>query len=322
MGYNIESLNQNRAVKHFEALQHHQTPNTGPELAFHRITALIENVFAVPTVFITLVDRDSQMVTACYGRNTKKLSFKHSFCEFALQNEKVMVIPDTAQDIRFADNLLVTGEPHLRFYAGAPLKTSSGYTLGTLSLFGTEPNTSFGQLQHVMLANFAAMVVDELKLRLADQGLQASKARYRTVNEAASDTVVTMDMENTINYINPAATKTFGHPLDDMLGKNLSMLMPEYSRHMHEAGTKHYTETGHRDLSWETVEIPGFTRITTRSTSRSPSVKICRTSSTFIPQSSGISPSASRKRKRNERYTRVNEMPSSTQSRRTSASLF
>ncbi len=103
-----------------------------------------------------------------------------------------------------------------------------------------------------------AIVQDITERRRAEQALTESEARYRIVAETASDVLITIDQENTILYLNLAAEKIFGHPLADMLGRDLNMLMPEYLRHVHEVAIKRYRETGRRHISWEAVEVPGL----------------------------------------------------------------
>ncbi len=89
----------------------------------------------------------------------------------------------------------------------------------------------------------------------AEQTVRESEARYRVVTESVSDAIVTIDVENTILFINPAAEKMFGYALDEMLGNNLSMLMPEKFRGAQTAGIKRYAATGKRNISWQEVEV-------------------------------------------------------------------
>ncbi len=94
----------------------------------------------------------------------------------------------------------------------------------------------------------------------AEEKLRESEERYRLVAENASDVIITIDQSSTILYLNRAAQRVFGHKLDEMIGQSLTMLMPEYLRHLHEAGFARYNATGTRHLNWEHVEIPGLHR--------------------------------------------------------------
>jgi PAS domain S-box-containing protein len=88
--------------------------------------------------------------------------------------------------------------------------------------------------------------------------LRESEARSRIVMETVADAVVTIDESSTILFVNRAAERVFGYKADESLGANLTMLMPEYLRRLHEAGVRRYVETGERHISWSGVELPGL----------------------------------------------------------------
>ncbi|HXG64029.1 MAG TPA: ATP-binding protein [Blastocatellia bacterium] len=81
---------------------------------------------------------------------------------------------------------------------------------------------------------------------------------YRIVALTASDAIISIDQHSVILYVNPAAEKIFGHTAEEMLGQSLTMLMPEYLRHLHRAGLNRYLQTGERHISWQGVELPGL----------------------------------------------------------------
>ena len=81
---------------------------------------------------------------------------------------------------------------------------------------------------------------------------------FRIIAETASDAIITIDDTSTILFINPAAERIFGYRLSEMIGQSLTMLMPEYLRHVHEAALERYTHTGKRHIDWEGVELPGL----------------------------------------------------------------
>jgi PAS domain S-box-containing protein len=80
----------------------------------------------------------------------------------------------------------------------------------------------------------------------------------RIIAETASDAIITISEHSTILFVNRAATNIFGYTTEEMLGAELTMLMPEYLRHVHRAGLKNYVETGRKHISWELVELPGL----------------------------------------------------------------
>lgn len=98
----------------------------------------------------------------------------------------------------------------------------------------------------------------EEKIEAALEMVRETEARYRTVAEAASDAIITIDQESTILFLNPAAERIFGYAPHEMLGQQLTLLMPEYLRHLHRQGITRYVETGQRHIAWEAVELPGL----------------------------------------------------------------
>ncbi len=202
-----------------EALERYDILGTAPEKAFERITALASKIFAVPIALITFIDKDNLWFKSCYGMDVRRMDRQVSFCTYTILSDEVMVVPDMLRDSRFAWNPLVTGEAHVRFYAGAPLRASNGHNLGTLCLIDTEPRESFGEVQQGMLADLAAMVVDELELRNASRALQVSETKLHTVIETISDAIYIKDLEGRYILINPAGADTVGRSVEDVLGK-------------------------------------------------------------------------------------------------------
>ncbi|MDQ2937190.1 MAG: GAF domain-containing protein, partial [Acidobacteriota bacterium] len=80
----------------------------------------------------------------------------------------------------------------------------------------------------------------------------------RIIAETASDAIITIDEDSTILFVNHAAVRIFGYSPEEMLGAELTMLMPEYLRHLHRAGLKQYVETGNKHISWDAAELPGL----------------------------------------------------------------
>ena len=115
--------------------------DTRPEERFDKIAAFAAQEFEVPIAVITLVDADRQWFKAKVGTEVCETGRDVSFCAHAILHDDIMVVPDAAADARFVDNPLVTGEPHIRFYAGAPLTLASGLRLGTLCLIDRAPRT-------------------------------------------------------------------------------------------------------------------------------------------------------------------------------------
>jgi sigma-B regulation protein RsbU (phosphoserine phosphatase) len=135
--------------------------DTPREPRFDRITELVADVFGVPMVFLTLVDGDRQWFKSTYGINVEATPRDVGFCAHAMLEPQPMVVPNATKDVRFADNPFVTGEFHLRFYAGVPLHGPKGKGIGALALVDTEPR-EFSPKQVGQLEKFAAIVEREI----------------------------------------------------------------------------------------------------------------------------------------------------------------
>lgn len=126
-------------MQRIEALKRLLILDTAPEDRFDGVTVYCKIRFAVDSALVTLVDADRQWFKASAGIGIKETPRSISFCGHAILADAVMLVPDTHLDERFVDNPLVVGEPFIRFYAGAPLVSASGYRVGTLCLIHPRP---------------------------------------------------------------------------------------------------------------------------------------------------------------------------------------
>ncbi|WP_306397817.1 GAF domain-containing protein [Telluria beijingensis] len=138
--------------------------DTPPEERFDRIAAFAAQEFEVPIAVVTLVDAERQWFKAKVGIDACETGRDISFCAHAILQEDIMVVPDAQADPRFAQNPQVTGNPHIRFYAGAPLILPSGLRLGTLCVVDTRPRT-FDALDLGILGTLRDLAVMELVRR-------------------------------------------------------------------------------------------------------------------------------------------------------------
>jgi signal transduction histidine kinase len=141
-------------------------------------------VLGMPIALVNLVDAERQWAKACYGVDEREAGREVSFCAHAiLHPDEVMIVPDTLQDERFRDNPMVTMEPMIRFYAGAPLKDRDGFALGTLCVSDRVPRV-LSEEDRRLLSDLACVVVDELELWRTSLELRRANAEVRRADEA------------------------------------------------------------------------------------------------------------------------------------------
>lgn len=160
------------------ALRAYHILDTGPEQAFDDLTLLASQVCGTPIALITLVDEKRQWFKSKVGIDVAETERSISFCAHAIEQPGLFEIPDTLSDRRFRDNPLVVSDPHIRFYAGAPLLTRDGDPLGTICVADRLPRTlTEGQRAALNALRRQAETQLELRrkldeLRLAIDGLE------------------------------------------------------------------------------------------------------------------------------------------------------
>ena len=123
------------------ALRRYSILDTAPEQRFDDLALLASQICGAPMALITLVDADRQWFKARVGVDASQTPRSISFCAHAMLQPEIFVVPDALEDERFRNNPLVTGEPHIRFYAGASLVSREGQPLGTLCIADSVPRT-------------------------------------------------------------------------------------------------------------------------------------------------------------------------------------
>jgi len=135
--------------------------DTPPERRFDRLTRLLAKIFEAPISTITLVDSERQWHKSVCGTDDREGPRRFAFCAYTLLEEQILVVEDATRDERFRDNPLVVGGPRIRFYAGAPLRNSTGLPVGTLCLIDTKARR-FAAHERDVLLSFARLVEGEI----------------------------------------------------------------------------------------------------------------------------------------------------------------
>lgn len=152
------------------ALRRTNLLDTPLEERFERITRLTQRVLAVPIAALSLVDADRQWFKSAQGLTAIQTAREISFCGHTILHDEIMIVPDARVDPRFADNPLVSGFPHVIFYAGCPVRAADGSKIGTLCIIDEKPRElTIEDLQ--VLRDLASMTEGELSTAMA-RGVQ------------------------------------------------------------------------------------------------------------------------------------------------------
>lgn len=202
------------------ALQRFQILDSAPESAFDHVVEIASRIFSVPIALVSLLDLNRQWFKARVGLDLCETSLDVSFCTYAVQQDDVMVIHDATKDVRFADNEFVTAPDGIRFYAGAPLRTSDGFVVGTLCLVDSVPHQNFGPEDRALLSKMATLVVDLMEGRASHQDSLDANNKLEDFTSASLDIFWETDTEH--RFVRVSSETMFGgsadaHRWDDAL---------------------------------------------------------------------------------------------------------
>ncbi|HEV2602403.1 MAG TPA: PAS domain-containing protein [Microvirga sp.] len=166
--------------------------DTAPEAAFDDIARIAAHVCGAPIAVVNFIEDERQWFKAEIGLGVRETPLDVSICAHAILQPGLFVVPDTTKDRRFQNNPLVTGEPGLRFYAGALLETQDGLPLGTLCVLDTQVRPEgITEAQGQTLLALARQVMTQLEHRRAlarlarrESELAESERRFRTIADA------------------------------------------------------------------------------------------------------------------------------------------
>ena len=230
--------------------------DTPPEAEFDLITRLAAGLFKVPVALLTLVDRERQWFKSHHGTDVCETDRGIAFCSHTIEGEQVFEVLDLSVDPRFEANPLVVEPPHVRYYAGAPLKLKSGYKVGTFCLIDMEPREALTAEQRSLLEEFARLAVIQLELRQ----LRRLAAISGTVAAATPDAIICADSDGLITHWNPGAERLFGHSAAEANGAPLEIIIPPHLQGAHSRGMSRLLATGEPKLVGKMVEVPAVHR--------------------------------------------------------------
>lgn len=221
------------------SLRRYAILDTPPEEAFGRIVSLTARLFGVPIAVITFIDECRQWNKVCGGFEGIAFSRDASFCAYTILQKDVLVVPDTLEDDRFSHYASVTAEPHVRFYAGAPLRTPEGYPLGALCIVDSSPRPPLTTAQRQNLTDLARLVMGELELRLALENTErlqleqkANQAYVESIYEATRIGLCSVDEDGRYVMANQAYCHMYGLSQAEIIGQSFTQIVstPESKR--------------------------------------------------------------------------------------------
>lgn len=178
-----------------------------------RLTEIARFSLSVPIALVTLLDNDRQWFKSCQGLNISGTNRDISFCGHVVYQDIPMVIRNTLEDDRFANNPLVTGPPHIRFYAGVPVHDDNGYPLGTVCVIDTQ-SREFDEAQLACLQALAD---------LAEQAIRQDQREARSLQESQRQKERELARTNrALTLLNEIAFELEGS-LDDQIQQALAL---------------------------------------------------------------------------------------------------
>ncbi|MFO1497582.1 MAG: PAS domain S-box protein [Verrucomicrobiota bacterium] len=211
-------------AQRLDALRRYEILDTAPEQVFDDITLLASQICQTPIALISLVDADRQWFKSRRGLTESETSRNVAFCAHGILEPELFMVEDASVDPRFAANPLVTSRPHIRFYAGAPLRTPDGYSVGMLCVNDQRPRSLLPPQQEALKA-LARQAVSQFELRwhvksLSDSltqqlqsetALRQAEARLRDIFDNAAEGIFQTTPSGRLLTANPAMALMLGY---------------------------------------------------------------------------------------------------------------
>ena len=196
------------------ALVEYNILDTISQEQFDRLTKLASIICETPIALISLIDKDRQWFKSSIGLDIKETSREVSFCQYTIIGNQQFEVFDAKNDIRFAQNPLVTGKPDIRFYAGYPLIDPKGYALGTLCVIDTVPKV-LTLNQSLALKTLA----EDIMLQIESVKKNEDKRKFEKLFSISIDLISILGTDGFFKKINPAFSNLFGWTNEELLKK-------------------------------------------------------------------------------------------------------
>jgi len=215
-----------RELSRLAALLRYEILDTPDESAFDDYTQLASHICDTPIALISLVDDHRQWFKSRRGLDVSETPRGISFCTHTIEGDGLFEVHDALEDQRFRHNPLVTGEPHIRFYAGAPLTTPDGYNLGTLCVIDRQPRR-LSEGQRDALLRLSRQIMRLFEERLQGHRYAEQAALHQALLNSAASAMLLTTADGRISGVNPTAERLFGYPEQMLIDRSLtSALFP------------------------------------------------------------------------------------------------
>jgi len=219
-------------AERINALNSYHILDTLPEKDYDAITRLASYICKTPIALISLIDVDRQWFKSKVGLQVAETPRTDAFCRYTIMGNEIMEVPDALLDDLFVDNVLVQGEPNIRFYAGAPLIDSDGHKLGSLCVIDSVARKLTFE-QRDALQTLANEVISHLTLRKQkmelEESLKLHNEFFNLFNNSPEIHCV-MDRTTRIQLINNSVTRILGYTPHEAIGHPIWYFFPKGDR--------------------------------------------------------------------------------------------
>ncbi|HYW49333.1 MAG TPA: PAS domain S-box protein, partial [Gemmatimonadaceae bacterium] len=221
--------------------------DTEPAEVLERLTRIATKLIGVPVALVSLVDHEHQWFAGLTGLTgwageQRQTPLSHSFCQHVVASRAELIIGDSHKAALVAGNQAIA-DLDVRAYAGIPLTTSAGHTLGALCAIDVAPR-DWTETEIDGLRDLATAAMSEIELRLAVSARRTSEARLQGIIDSATDAIISTDDTQRIVMANASAEQMFGYPPQALVGQPLDVLIPASLRSVHRGHVTRFGEDG------------------------------------------------------------------------------
>ncbi|MCJ2060611.1 PAS domain S-box protein [Methylobacterium sp. J-048] len=271
-------------LERLRALHRYRLLDTPREQGFDEIAEAAAELCETPIAVVNLVGDGRQFFKAEVGLGVREMPLESSFCRQVLLQSDFLCVPDASRDPRFEGNPLVAGDPGLRFYAGALLKTSDGHPIGTVCVLDTKPH-ELSERQRKGLLRLARQAMDQMELRLSLREQAEQRLLHERILDSATDyAIVATDAEGNVTRWNAGAERILGWSEAEMLGRPVAVFFtpedrdidrpriemaialrdgsaPDERRHIRKDGSRFWASGRMMPLTSDQGAVVGFVKI-------------------------------------------------------------